>query len=117
MAVLQAPKSKASSGVTRSGRLFLLELSGDRIHSMNTDGSDRRTVVSPATSRAATSSFSHARVEHAGLAETVDGHALIYIHQEQALADIERRYPVRHYVLIDDKLRILDAVNKSGRTA
>src|SRR6516162_4234841 len=35
---------KASS-VTRSGRLFLLELSGDRIHSMNPDGSDRKTIV------------------------------------------------------------------------
>jgi hypothetical protein len=45
MAVLQATKSKASSSVTRSGRLFLLELSGDRIHSMNTDGSDRKTIV------------------------------------------------------------------------
>jgi hypothetical protein len=45
MTVLQATKSKAASGVTRSGRLFLLELSGDRIHSMNPDGSDRKTIV------------------------------------------------------------------------
>src|SRR5215510_6954455 len=36
--------TKASS-VTRSGRLFVLELSGDRIHSMNPDGSDRKTIV------------------------------------------------------------------------
>lgn len=27
------------------GRLFLLDMSGDRIHSMNPDGSDRRTIV------------------------------------------------------------------------
>jgi hypothetical protein len=40
-----ATKSKNSSGVTRSGRLFVLELSGDRIHSMNPDGSDRKTIV------------------------------------------------------------------------
>jgi hypothetical protein len=45
MTVLQATKSKNSSGVTRSGRLFVLELSGDRIHSMNPDGSDRKTIV------------------------------------------------------------------------
>jgi hypothetical protein len=45
MTAVQATKSKASSGVTRSGRLFLLELSGDRIHSMNPDGFDRRTIV------------------------------------------------------------------------
>src|SRR6516165_6389596 len=31
--------------MTRSGRLFLLELSGDRIHSMNPDGSDRKVIV------------------------------------------------------------------------
>ena len=45
MTVLQATRTKASSGTTHSGRLFLLELSGDRIHSMNPDGSDRKTIV------------------------------------------------------------------------
>ena len=45
MTVLQAARTKASSGATRSGRLFLLELSGDRIHSMNPDGSGRKTIV------------------------------------------------------------------------
>ena len=45
MTALKATKSKNSSGVTRSGRLFVIELSGDRIHSMNPDGSDRKTIV------------------------------------------------------------------------
>jgi hypothetical protein len=45
MTVLDATKSRASSNVTHSGRLFVLELSGDRIHSMNPDGSDRKTIV------------------------------------------------------------------------
>jgi len=45
MTVLQTARTKALSGVTRSGRLFLLELSADRIHSMNPDGSDRKTIV------------------------------------------------------------------------
>ena len=45
MTVLQATRTKASSSATRSGRLFLLELSGDRIHAMNPDGSGRRTIV------------------------------------------------------------------------
>ena len=45
MTALQTTRAKASSGATRSGRLFLLELSGDRIHSMNPDGSDRKTIV------------------------------------------------------------------------
>jgi hypothetical protein len=43
----QATKSKrASGGKAAVGRLFVLELSGGRIHSMNTDGSDRNTIVS-----------------------------------------------------------------------
>jgi len=45
MTILEATKSKKASGVTRSGRLFVLELSGDRIHSMNPDGSDRKTII------------------------------------------------------------------------
>ncbi|MGY8682801.1 3-hydroxyacyl-CoA dehydrogenase [Bradyrhizobium sp. UFLA05-153] len=45
MTVLEATKSKNSSGATRSGRLFVLELSGDRIHSMNPDGADRKVLV------------------------------------------------------------------------
>jgi len=45
MSVVQEPRTKASSGATRSGRLFVLELSGDRIHAMNPDGSDRKTIV------------------------------------------------------------------------
>jgi len=45
MTALQATKTKASSDTTRTGRLFFLELSGNRIHSMNPDGSDRKTIV------------------------------------------------------------------------
>ena len=37
---------------------------------------------------------------------------LIYIHKEQMLADVEQRYPARHYVMVDDKLRILAAMKK-----
>ena len=37
---------------------------------------------------------------------------LIYIHKEQQLDDVEKRYPARHYVLVDDKLGVLDAVKK-----
>jgi DNA-binding beta-propeller fold protein YncE len=45
MSVVQATRTKTSSGATGSGRLFLLELSGDRIHSMNPDGSDHKIIV------------------------------------------------------------------------
>ena len=56
--------------------------------------------------------FQPRKVEHAGLAKIADGNVLIYIHKEEALADVERRFPAEHYVLVDDKPRILDAVKK-----
>lgn len=56
--------------------------------------------------------FQPRKVEHAGLSEAVHGHVLIYIHKEQALDDVERRYPAEHYVLVDDKLPILAAVKE-----
>jgi len=57
--------------------------------------------------------FQPRKVERSGLSGAVDGHVLIYIHKEAMLDDVERRYPARHYVLIDDKLRILTAVKKA----
>jgi FMN phosphatase YigB (HAD superfamily) len=57
--------------------------------------------------------FQPRKVERSGLFEAVEGHVLIYIHKEEALDDVERRYPARHYVLVDDKLRILAAVKKA----
>jgi FMN phosphatase YigB (HAD superfamily) len=56
--------------------------------------------------------FQPRKVERAGLSEAVDGNVLIYIHKEEALDDVERRYPADHYVLVDDKLRILEAVKQ-----
>jgi hypothetical protein len=56
--------------------------------------------------------FSTAQVERSGISEAVESDVLIYIHKEEALDDVERRYPAEHYVLVDDKLRILDAVKK-----
>jgi hypothetical protein len=47
------------------------------------------------------------------LFEAVNGHVLIYVHKEEALADVERRYPADHYVMVDDKLRILAALKKA----
>jgi len=57
--------------------------------------------------------FQPRKVERAGIAAAVEGRVLIYIHKEEALADVEQRYPSEHYVLVDDKLRILDAVKRS----
>ncbi|MCC6763986.1 MAG: HAD family hydrolase [Deltaproteobacteria bacterium] len=56
--------------------------------------------------------FQPRKVERSGLFEAVDKNVLIYIHKEVELDDVERRYPAERYVLVDDKLRILDAVKK-----
>jgi FMN phosphatase YigB (HAD superfamily) len=56
--------------------------------------------------------FQPRKVERSGLFEAVDGHVLIYVHKEQELEDVEQRYAADHYVLIDDKLRILAAVKR-----
>ena len=57
--------------------------------------------------------FQPRKVERSGIFEAVDGHVLIYIHKEEALDDVERRYPAEHYVIVDDKPRILAALKKA----
>lgn len=56
--------------------------------------------------------FQPRKIERSGLQEAVDSNILIYVHKELELDDVERRYPAEHYVLVDDKVRILDAVKK-----
>ena len=56
--------------------------------------------------------FQPRKVERSGIFDTVDGHVLIYIHKEDELDDVAQRYPASHYVLVDDKPRILAAVKK-----
>ena len=59
--------------------------------------------------------FQPRKIERAGIYDAVQGHVLIYVHKEEALADVKRRYPAEHYVLVDDKLRILAAVKAAWR--
>jgi FMN phosphatase YigB (HAD superfamily) len=56
--------------------------------------------------------FQPRKVQRSGLWEAVGGRVLIYIHKERMLKDVERRYPARHYVMLDDKLRILSAMKE-----
>ena len=56
--------------------------------------------------------FQPRKIERSGLFEAVGGNVLIYVHKEQELDDVAARYPAEHYVLVDDKLRILDAVKQ-----
>ncbi|HBH78992.1 MAG TPA: haloacid dehalogenase [Nitrospira sp.] len=54
--------------------------------------------------------FQPRKVERSGLFEATQGNVLIFVHKEKELKDVERRFPADHYVLVDDKLRILTAV-------
>lgn len=56
--------------------------------------------------------FQPRKVQRSGLWRAVDGRVLIYVHKERMLDDIVQRYPSRHYVMMDDKLRILAAMKK-----
>ena len=56
--------------------------------------------------------FQPRKVERSGLFEAVDGNVLIYVHKEHELDDVMQRYPAEHYVMMDDKLRILTAMKK-----
>jgi hypothetical protein len=60
--------------------------------------------------------FQPRKVERSGLSEAVGSNVLIYIHKELALDDVESRYPALHYVLVDDKPRILTAVKVAWGT-
>jgi len=56
--------------------------------------------------------FQPLKVERSGLLDAVERRVLIYIHKDRELDDIARRFPADHYVLVDDKVRILTAVKK-----
>jgi FMN phosphatase YigB (HAD superfamily) len=56
--------------------------------------------------------FQPRKIRRAGIFDAVNGNVLIYVHKEHELDDVQRRYPADHYVLVDDKVRILAAVKK-----
>jgi len=56
--------------------------------------------------------FQPRKVQRSGLWDAVEGRVLIYLHKEQMLDAVEQRYPAHHYVMVDDKLRILTAMKR-----
>ena len=57
--------------------------------------------------------FQPRKIHHSGLWQAVEGRVLIYVHKEQMLEQVAQAYPAHHYVMIDDKLRILAAMKQS----
>jgi FMN phosphatase YigB (HAD superfamily) len=60
--------------------------------------------------------FQPNKVFRSGLRELFEGNVLIYVHKEKELKDTEERFPAEHYVLVDDKIRILTAVKKAWKS-
>jgi len=57
--------------------------------------------------------FQPRKIQRSGLWDAVQGRVLIYVHKEHMLDEVEWRYPARHYVMVDDKLRILEAMKQA----
>jgi FMN phosphatase YigB (HAD superfamily) len=56
--------------------------------------------------------FQPRKVERSGLFEAVEKNVLIYVHKELELDDVEHRYPAAHYIMVDDKIRVLAAIKQ-----
>ena len=59
--------------------------------------------------------FQPRKIQRSGLWAAVEGRVLIYVHKELMLAAVAERYPARHYVMVDDKLRILAAMKQTWK--
>jgi FMN phosphatase YigB (HAD superfamily) len=57
--------------------------------------------------------FQPRKIERSGLMDAVDGNVLIYVHKELEIEDVQARYPAERYVVVDDKLRLLDAFKRA----
>jgi FMN phosphatase YigB (HAD superfamily) len=57
--------------------------------------------------------FQPHKIRRSGLFAAVEGRVLIYVHKERELDDVTARYPADHYVFVDDKIRLLDAVKEA----
>jgi len=56
--------------------------------------------------------FQPRKIDRSGLYDTFEGHVLIYVHKERELEDVEAKYPAAHYVMVDDKVRLLTAIKQ-----
>ncbi len=54
--------------------------------------------------------FQPRKIAQSGLWDAVGGRVLIYIHKEEMLDNVAARYPANHYIMVDDKVRLLAAM-------
>ncbi|HLI17126.1 MAG TPA: HAD family hydrolase [Rhodanobacteraceae bacterium] len=55
------------------------------------------------------------KINMSGIAGAVEGRVLIYVHKERMLDDVARRFPADRYVMVEDKLRVLDGMKRRWR--
>ena len=56
--------------------------------------------------------FQPRKIQRSGIWNAVEGRVLIYVHKERTLDPMRRRYPARHYVMVDDKAQLLAAMKR-----
>lgn len=56
--------------------------------------------------------FQPRKVQHAGIWDAMGGNVMIYMHKELVLDSVQRRYPAKHYAMIDDKPGLLAKMKK-----
>ncbi|MDI1253376.1 HAD family hydrolase [Thermomonas sp.] len=57
--------------------------------------------------------FQPRKVQNSGLWEALRGRVLIYLHKQNMLDAVQRRYPARHYVVVDDKPQLLATMKQA----
>jgi FMN phosphatase YigB (HAD superfamily) len=57
--------------------------------------------------------FQPRKIQRSGIWNAVQGRVLIDVHKEYALDAMQRRYPARHYVMVDDKAQLLAAMKRA----
>src|SRR3954469_19455184 len=59
--------------------------------------------------------FQPRKIECSGLMDAVDRNIRIYVHKETELADVAKKLPADHYVVVDDKLKLLTAIKEQWK--
>ena len=69
-----------------------------------------RTLGSPVVLSDGDIVFQPRKIQHSGIWDAVEGRVMIYVHKEKVLDHMRRRFPAKHYVMVDDKANLLAAM-------
>jgi FMN phosphatase YigB (HAD superfamily) len=60
--------------------------------------------------------FQPHKIMASGIWEAVAGHVLVFVHKQKMLWDVQRLYPARHYVMVEDKMEVLRAMKRAWKS-